>query len=62
MFVAKIASLAVTKETCGPKQQAKLAIFATDMLWESCFKFYFEHFLFKIYYKIIVSLEDIKNI
>ena len=62
MFVAKIASLAVTKETCGPQQLAKLAIFAIDMLWESCLKFHSEHFLFKMYYRNIVSLEDIKNI
>ena len=62
MSVANIASLAVAKETCDPQQLAKLAIFATNMLWESCFKFHFEHFLFKMCYKNIVSLEDIKNI
>ena len=62
MSVANIASLAVAKETCNPYQLAKVAIFATDMLWESCSKFYFELFLFKMCYKNIISLEDIKNI
>ena len=42
MSVANIASLAVARETCDPQQLAKLAIFATDMLWESCSKLNFE--------------------
>ena len=62
MSIANIASLAVAKETCDPQELAKLAIFATDMLWESCSKFYFKLFLFKMCYKNIISLEDIKNI
>ena len=37
--VANIASLAVAMETCYPWILAKLAIFATDMLWESCSSF-----------------------
>ena len=42
MFVANIASLAVAMETCDPWILAKLAIFATDMLWESCSKLNFK--------------------
>ena len=38
MSVANIASLAVAMETCDPWILAKLAIFATDMLWKSCSK------------------------
>ena len=42
MSVANIASLAVARETCDPQQLAKLSIFATDMLWESCSKLNFK--------------------
>ena len=42
MSVVNITSLAVAKETCDPQQLAKLAIFATDMLWENCSKLNFE--------------------
>ena len=42
MFVANIASLAVAMETYFPWIRAKLAIFATDMLWKSCLVFNLE--------------------
>ena len=43
MSVANISSLAFAMETCFPWIWAKLAIFATDMLWESCSKFNLEN-------------------
>ena len=43
MSVANIASLAFAMETCFPWIWAKLAIFAADMLWESCSKFHSKH-------------------
>ena len=42
MSVANITSLVVAMETCDPWILAKLAIFATDILWESCSKFNLE--------------------
>ena len=62
MSVANIASLAVAMETCDPWILAKLAIFATDMLWESCSKFYSEHFCYNMFCQNIVSLAIIKII
>ena len=62
MSVANIASLAVARETCDPQQLAKRAIFSTDMLWESCSKFYSERFIFNMSYKNIISLKIIKDI
>ena len=57
--VLNIASLAVAMETCDPWILAKLAIFATDMLWESCSKFHYKHFCHNMFYQNIVSLDVI---
>ena len=56
MSVANIASLAVARENCDPLQPAKRAIFATDMLWENCFKFNFEQLSHSMSVENIVSL------
>ena len=56
MCVANITSLVVAMETCYPWILAKLAIFATDMLWESCSKFHFKHTCHNMFYQNIVSL------
>ena len=56
MSVLNIASLAVAMETCDLWILAKLAIFATDMLWESCSKFPFKHICHNMFYQNIVSL------
>ena len=49
-------------ETCDPWILAKLAIFATDILWESCSKFYFKHICHNKFNQNIVSLIIIMNI
>ena len=56
MFCKNIASLAVAMETCDPWILAKLAIFATDILWESCSKFHFKHICHNMFSQNIVSL------
>ena len=58
--IASLASLVVARETRFPWILAKLAIFATDMLWESCSKFYSEHFCYNMFCQNIVSLVIIK--
>ena len=45
MSVANIASLAVAKAHVFPWILVKRLIFDTDMLWESCSKYNFTHFL-----------------
>ena len=62
MFVSNIASLAVARETCDPQQLAKRAIFATDMLQESCLKFYLEQLSYNISIANISSLKVINDI
>ena len=62
MSVANIVSLAVAMETCDPWILAKLAIFATDMLQESCSKFHFKHFCHNMFYQNIICLMVIKII
>ena len=58
--IVSLASLVVARETHFPWILAKLAIFATDMLWESCSKFYSEHFSHNMFCQNIVSLVIIK--
>ena len=60
MSVANIASLAVARETCDPQQLAKLSIFATDMLWESCSKLNFEQLSHSMPVENIASLTVIQ--
>ena len=56
MSVANITSLVVAMETCYPWILDKLAIFAKDILWESCSKFHFKNIFYNMFYQNIVSL------
>ena len=56
MSVANIASKAVARETCFPWILAKLAIFATDMLWKSCSEINLEQLSHSMFCKNIASL------
>ena len=64
MSVANIASLASIqgkRVSLATTKLAKLAIFATDMLWESCLKFDFEQLSHSMFCKNIARLASIQG-